>query len=316
MSYVQTKLSIYERAKDGLITESEKQKLLEEFDNRHALSMMCEKYGLIPVDDDNIVYESIRAKIGEIIRKRVDLKAIKDRWNEMASKFGHSTTTKKITPTEKKDLSNSYDVCKKENVSYKDYKKAFSKLASSVGLPNSDVILEFIEFKKDDSNNDTISVRYSKGKQQVIVPAGTLLLHVSPVKGITELKPSFRSRVVGKYMYPTPRCYFTLGKEIKASKAGLEKTKTYKYTPSNLIKTAYIDPACTQYSLGAVFVETSFPIKVVDYDKKMKKMFGESATEYDMETTIAKFSQLIMESYKDGLITSDQAVSLMEYLRD
>lgn len=310
MSYYDIKFSIYEKCRNGIITESEKDRLLRELDTQYSLPTFCENYGLIPVDDDTIIFESIKASLGKFIRDKIDMKAIKSKWNEMADKFIHNRIKKTMTPNEKIEMQSSYDVLKKPEVMYFEYKKHFAKIAKFVDLTVDDIILEHIDFDKDDDGNDRIKVGYSKGKQQVIIPNGTCLLHVSPVKGIKELKPAFRSKTVGKYMYPSPRCFFTLGKAIKPTKAGLENKEIFRYTPCDLMKMAYIDPTYTDFKTGAVYIETSMPIKVMDFDKKMEQIFKENTDVFDVD----KYRKLITESYKSDLITSEQATTLFEYL--
>ena len=72
----------------------------------------------------------------------------------------------------------------------------------------------------------------------------TVLLNKKQVADITdnikELNPSFRSKLTGRFLYPSKRCFFTVAKQIKPKQAALEKTKTTRYTPSSEIKTAYI----------------------------------------------------------------------------
>lgn len=246
-----------------------------------------------------------------MIRKKLDMKAIRAHWDNLASKFIHKWTDKEITPKEKSDLQASYDVLKKEGVSYHEYKKHFVKIAQFVGLSTNDIILENIVFKKDESTKkDKIAVRYSKGKQKVIIPNGTCLLHVSPNKKIEELKPTFRSKTVGKYMYPSPRVFFTLSKMIKPTQAGLEHMSLKKYTPVDAIQTAYIDPTYTDHKTGSIYVETNFPIKVTDFDKKMHKMMKESTEFSDIDSV----KLMIYEACHGGLITNNQLNELMMYL--
>lgn len=313
MLYHDKKLEIFELAQAGTITESEKSQLLKLLDDTYSLPSFCESFGLIPVNDEkDIIFESLKADLGKMIRDKLDMKVIKSAWEDVASKFTHKWTGKTIEPVEKQTLSAAYDVLKKENVSFMEYKKNFAKIARFVGLSTDDIILENVVFSKDEeSGKDKIAVKYSKGKQQVIIPNGTCLLHVSPVANIKELRPAFRSKTVGKYMYPSPRCFFTLGREIKPTQAGLENRATYKYTPVDMIRTAYIDPTYTDYNTGAVYIETSLPIKVMDFNEKMKKVFKESSK----DSILDKYKILIIESEENHLITRNQAQILLEFLR-
>lgn len=314
MQYNDIKLEIYEKASKGLITPSEKDILLTSLDEEHGFYQFCEYHGLIPVDSDDFVFESIRAAIGKFMRKSFDMKVIKDKWGKMASRFTHRWKHRILDPKTKKKLSESYDVLKKEKVMYSEYKRHFQRIATTVNLPPDKIIMENVVFDKIESGQDRINVRFSKGKQQVIIPNGTCLLHVSPVDNITELKPSFRSKTLGKYMYPTPRCFFTLGKQIDPSKAGLENKTLHKYTPQETIRSAYIDPSYTDYKVGSLYVETSFPIKVIPFEEKMKRIFKESSTQ-SLEEVVAKYKLLIFECKKENLLTYEQASILLEYLK-
>lgn len=312
MIYQDMKSHIFLAKKKQLITEEESNLLLSELDNRFNLPNFCESFGLIPVNNDSdIVYESIKSNIGKFLRDSFDMKQIKNYWNELASKFTHKWAGKLISKEEKDKLDDAYTVLKKDGVGFPEYKKNFSKIAKFMNLSTDDIILENVVFSKDEeSGKDKIAVRYSKGRQQVIIPNGTCLLHVSPVKDIKELKPAFRSKTKGKYMYPSSRIFFTLGKEIKPTQAGLENKSTFKYTPLDTIRTAYIDPTYTDYNTGAVYVETSFPIKVVSYEQKMKSIFKESTELSELD----KYRLMIHEAYNDGLITESQCMDLLKYI--
>ena len=84
------------------------------------------------------------------------------------------------------------------------------------------LITMYMENNNKDSERTKLSVKYSKGLVKVHIPEDVYLVHVSPVKGIKELIPSFRSKVKGKYMYPSKRVFFTVKGEISKNQAGLE----------------------------------------------------------------------------------------------
>ncbi len=314
MSYSDVKLHIYEKFDAGEITELEKTTLLEKLDSEYTLENYCTKLGLIPVDDDNIYFESIRAAIGKFIRDKIDLHEIKKRWNDVASKFTKKWAVKYPNDKELKKLQKSYEKVKQEKISYPEYKMNFNVLAKSVGLPTSDIIIESVAFSKEEGK-DKIAIRYSKGKQKVMIPNGTCLMHVSPQKNLPELKPAFRSKTVGKYMYPSPRIFFTLGKEIKPTKAGLEDTKTYKYTPKENFKFGFIDPSYVDFATGSLFIETMNPIAVMDFNEKMKKVYIESAYGMDADILRDKFKVMIFEGELEGKLTHEQSQILLEYVK-
>ena len=155
-----------------------------------------------------------------------------------------------------------YDKLNDPDTQYDTYKECFSKFCKLFNLIPATTIIEALEIRKQ-KDDVKITMRYSTGLVKVNIPADTALVHVSPVGGIEELKPSRKSKVEGKYLYPSSRVYFTIRSAIDIQKAGLEKNKDlYAYTPEKHVSFAYIDPACSDYESGAVFVPTSEPIKV------------------------------------------------------
>lgn len=106
MQYNDIKLEIYEKASKGLITPSEKDILLTSLDEEHGFYQFCEYHGLIPVDSDDFVFESIRAAIGKFMRKSFDMKVIKDKWGKMASRFTHRWKHRILDPKTKKSFLN------------------------------------------------------------------------------------------------------------------------------------------------------------------------------------------------------------------
>lgn len=315
MDYNDMKLEIYESYMAGNINDTEKLSLINRLNDIDPMLAYCEKYGLIPVDEEDVYFEGLSAALGKFLRDKIDMKEIRKSWENMSMKFQHAWRSKPINEDEKKKLKHSYDKVKQPNITYNEYKKHFAILAKSVNLPSVDIILENVIFKHDDKKkSDVIAVRFSKGKQKVMIPNGTCLLHVSPVKGLREMKPSFRSKTVGKYMYPSPRCFFTLAKEIKPTKAGLENKKTYKYTPKETLKFGYIDPSYTTFADGSVFIETKLPIAVMDFNEKMKKMALIESTNYNAEELKKRFKIQIYESEMLGRITEDQQKFLLEHV--
>lgn len=94
-------------------------------------------------------------------------------------------------------MSKHYAILTDDNCYYSAYKKSFKAVCKFMGLPADSVILENMIFTKSKKDNAMyeVSVKYSRGSAKVTIPEGIELIHVSPVEGITELIPSFRSRV-------------------------------------------------------------------------------------------------------------------------
>ena len=218
--------------------------------------------------------------ISDIKRDVLNVADLYKQWkNSAGNMIEHKWIFRYITPEQKERLEKHYDVLKSENVNYSTYKKSFNFISKFMGLPSDSIILENVVIKKDgrDKNQDVIHVKYSKGKIKVNIPDGVRLMHVRAEEDgnhIDHLIPSFRSRVVGKYMYPSKRCYFTCIKAINPGKAGFEgKTNFNKYTPKTPIKTAYIDPACADFGNNAVYVETETPIPVERLSSFFERLF-------------------------------------------
>lgn len=311
MNFEDKKLEIYERARRGELGEFEAEVMLENL----QIDMLCaltEEYGILPYNDST-VYESLRSELGRFIRDRVDLKQIRKDWTEKSKKFFKAWKAKIINEKEKKELEKAYDILKKPNVSYNEYKKSFDKFANFFGYPTEGIIIEHIVFSKTDDGEDKLAVRFSKGEEQVVIPNGTMLCHVSPSPTIKELEPAFRSKTVGKYLYPSPRCFFTIKKAIANKKAGLSGN-LHKYTPVENIRFAYIDPSYVSFKDGSVFVKTKTPIKMMNYDLKARRL-----AEIDkdiMSESVEEFKNKVNEAYKNDLITTTEAVSLLYDLKN
>ena len=202
--------------------------------------------------------------ISDIKNRVSNVSDLYKQWKKYTNTFvKHKWIHRYINEKQKAALQKHYETLRAEKVNYSTYKRSFAAICKFFGLPTNTIIIENITFSKDrqDREQDIVSVGYSKGLVKVTIPEGIRLIHVTPVD-VDELKPSFRSKVVGKYLYPTKRVYFTCIKVIEDNKAGLEGKKSNKYTPKTPITTAYIDPACSEFSYNAVYVETDTPIPV------------------------------------------------------
>lgn len=143
-------------------------------------------------------------------------------------------------------------------------KKAFSFICKFMGIPKNKVIIENLVIKHDekDPEKNRVALKYSKGLARVNIPDDIKLIHVSPADNIKELNPTFRSKVKGKYMYPTKRIFFTVQREIKKKQAGLEGKKLSKYKTKQNYSVAYIDPTYSDFRSGSVYIPTDSPIPV------------------------------------------------------
>lgn len=214
--------------------------------------------------------------IDDMKKKLTNIADLKEQWKKVVDSFvKHKWIYRYINDKQKESLERWYTCLTDENTTYGEYKRAFRYICNFMGLPYKVVIIENMDFKKDKQDKDQweISLKYSKGLAKILIPDGVHLIHVTPVHNINELIPSFRSKTKGKYMYPSKRVFFTVGKDIKPKQAGLEGKKTCRYTPKEEIKSAYIDPTYADFSSGAVYVETDKSIPVDTYDHAMEKVF-------------------------------------------
>lgn len=231
---------------------------------------MYYQYLKVPTNDDAIS-ESL---VGDIKQNLDNTAKLKDQWSKVMSSFvRRKWIYRYINDKQKMQLEKHYANLTNDATSYSVYKRSFNAICKFMGIPTEQVVIEDMKFKKnrDDKEQWEIALGYSKGRIEVEIPEGCILLHVSPVADITELRPSFRSKLKGRFMYPNKRVYFTVGKEIASSKSGLENQKRFRYTPKMEIKRAFIDPACTDFASRAVYIETDKDIPVTN---AIKKIFG------------------------------------------
>ena len=201
------------------------------------------------------------------LKDKVDsLLDLRKQWQKVADKFVMHKWIDRYIKDEKQEamLKKYYDILCNEETNYGEYKRAFKFVASFFGLPNKEIIIENMVFGVDDKDKGQkkVSIKYSRGMARVNIPDNISLIHISPADNIKELIPSFRSKVKGKYMYPSKRCFFTVAHQIKKTQSGLEKQKTYKYVTKQPHNVAYIDPTYAMFKDGSVYIETEKPIPV------------------------------------------------------
>lgn len=240
------------------------------------------------------VIDDVKTAVKDTLDKHNKTKSLKEEWKRYLESFSSKLTIKRYIKDDrqKQMLMKYYNMITKEDANYAEYKRAFNFFCNFMGLPKNGIIIENIKFVKDskEKDQDIIALRYSKGIAKVKIPEGFNLIHASPAKDISALNPTFRSKVKGKYMYPTKRVYFTIMKDIKANKAGIH-TQVYKYTPKGKFTYAYIDPACTDFSMRAVFINTDKPIPVENFEKKMFRLFGYAKESNEKKEKDAKRTQ-------------------------
>ena len=206
--------------------------------------------------------ESVKKAIGKV-ESLIDLK---NQWKKVADSFTMHKWIDRYIKDEKQEemLKKYFDILCADDVKYGEYKRAFKFIANFFGLPNNAIIIENLNFTKDkvDKGQKKVALRYSRGLARVNIPSNFDLIHVSPANNITALEPSFRSKVKGRFMYPSKRCFFTIANQIKKNQAGLEGQKLTKYVTKQHYSTAYIDPTYAMFKDRSVYIETEQPIPV------------------------------------------------------
>ena len=179
------------------------------------------------------------------------------------------------------------------------YIKAFRKLTSMLGIPSDNCVITKMNFN---DKTNSIDCKYSCDTERITIPAGKMLFHktIAKIKG-NELKPTFRSNTYG-YLYSSKRVYFSIHNNMPNITADLPTgKKTLLYTPKETIRSAFVDPLLPSYQLGAVFVDTDYPISVkqVNVEKEKKK----------------EQKNAVKESVASDIITLDEAAFLLDCLK-
>lgn len=203
----------------------------------------------------------------KLAKEKIDsLIDLRNQWKKVADKFVMRKWIYRYVKDEAEEakIRKYYDALRDENTSYNEYKKAFKAICNFFSLSNNDLIIENLQFDYDkkDKKQKKCALRYSRGMARVNIPDNIDLIHVSPANNIKELIPSFRSKLKGRFMYPSKRCFFTVAHKINPYHAGLEGKKTSKYRPKQHYKVAYIDPTYAMFKDGSVYIETDRPIPV------------------------------------------------------
>lgn len=216
--------------------------------------------------DDEVALESVLGAIGNKLRDVAGKNEVKRLWDNLSNSFTHKWTKIYVDEKKFKELKKAHEVTKLDNPLFNKYKTAFNTLCKAFSLSPNDVVIERVEFPGLDKTTGKYkcALRYSQGQKKIVIPNGYLLTHMSPNDSIKELKPTFKSKKSGRWLYPCRRVYFTISKDIDGNKFGVsdKDVKMHKYRPKENIRVAYIDQTYTDYGTGAVYVNTSFPIPV------------------------------------------------------
>ena len=229
--------------------------------------------------------------LDDINKSSTDVSAIKKEWSKVADKFvTHKWIYRYIKDEKQKEmLQRHYANLTDDDTTYGQYKKSFAFVSQFFGLPKQEIIIEWLEFQPAKNNEpERVALRYSKGLYKVNLPADVRLIHIAPVDNIKELQPAFRTKTKGKFMYPSKRVFFTVGKAINPFKNGMvtsknpleqlkqrSEAKIFKYTTkADKVGDVYIDPTYNQVGDSSVMVITEKPIPVMKFQDKMEQIFA------------------------------------------
>lgn len=219
----------------------------------------------------DLYIESIRGKIGAWKREKEGAKEFDKIWaksNSNIKKF--KNIWKSMSPREYKDWKSKYNILRTTE-NYGRYKRVYNDMKKIFGITDKNTVIRRFKTEKNNKGGYDVKCEVSIGARKIIIPNGTRLTHVSPAAGITELKPTYRSKNGDSFFYPTKRVYFTLQKDVDVHSAGLHGMQQNKYTPVEDIKTAYIDPCAGDRKFGYIYVETDYPIRIKPIQDVVKK---------------------------------------------
>lgn len=224
--------------------------------------------------------KNIKTSINQKISDKKDDKILQKKWEDKEKDIKTRNEIKKTLDKKTYELAKKNREILMNAKSFGPYKKAYNWFAQTFGFSKDNSIIEHIVLKpakekdKDGNKIYKLYLRFCDGLKQITVPITNQLVHMSPVKGIKELTPTFRSKTKGAYFYSSPRVYFVIGKkELSSDRFGVDKSvELQKYTPKYDYKFAYIDQSNPSRDTGAVFIDSKLPIPVVySKDKPMKE---------------------------------------------
>lgn len=204
---------------------------------------------------------------------------------------------------------------------YFEYKRAFDRFCYFCHIVPRGVILKTYDLEKgDEPNKNSLMVEYSYNTKKINLPDDAILYHMTKVEGLTELNPYFRGKqyLSGKtkkgYMYDKSRIYFTLRKHMPkfmADYKGLKglTQKLHIYKCKEKIKSAYVDPLLWTSLQGAIYIETTRPIRVEEITSKLDILRSiPNKLSSANESTNIDFNNLFNFVIENGLILDDDTI--------
>lgn len=166
---------------------------------------------------------------------------------------------------------------------YTEYKKAFDKVCRYCHIVSRGVVIYSYKLvkNKEDGKKHSLFLSYSYNTKQITIDDDTVLYHISPNAGITELTPNFKGKAAKGYLYDKHRIYFTMRKNLPKVLTDLTGNKeTHTYMCTKKINKVFVDPLVRDKNSRAVYVETTSPIPVKEVNNsvlaQLKKKFSKA----------------------------------------
>ena len=196
-----------------------------------------------------------------------DLESLRQEWNKYKHKIvSHKLIYRKLNNDQISKCDEWLHDIRDNDISYNEYRRIYSELCRFMHIPSNDSIIEHTDIVNY-NNNPALRVVYSQGLCKINVPENVSLIHISDKPNLRELKPTFKSKLTGNYLYPSKRIFFTLMRDLDSNKMGLEYKSTYRYRV-NVDKNTniYIDPSNSDFNLRSVYIATDTPIQCELYE--------------------------------------------------
>ena len=237
--------------------------------------------------------------VNSIIRSLKSKKAFRDYYKNIKGNKKAKYKSVSVNDYDFKSIKDDFQTLRKEGVSWFSYNIAFKHMCKLTGIPSQNCIIISEKLIPGENGQNTVEICYSNYTKKIAIPSGSTLYHQSPDSTIHELKPRFQGKQGKGYLYSSPRIYFSLRKIPKIYADVYGSTKMTVYVPRETLQTAYVDPLLSSPELGALYIETSFPIPVMKLSDKVKHMKESTSDDVEFDNVDA-----FMEYY--GLTYADE----------
>lgn len=246
--------------------------------------------------------------INKLIEESVmsdDVKSVKKMWNNTAFRtIIPKRYSSKSVPDEQFFLIQNAFNGMKEATKWSDYKRHFDMVVKLCHIPPEQCIIRKYKLKKGKTDKNRVTIEYANARTKITIPSGCKLYHKSPVDGIRELVPQFKGRSAKGHLYSNHRLYFSIHKDMGKSHADIVKSDVaHTYEVIENIRVAYVDPLVPFHMTGAVYVDTTRPIKVksladiIKQNKSVKESTDDEISNDDCE----RMSESVISDVKELL---------------